>query len=450
MFTHRNLLIPSKAPGQQRGAATLIVVMLLFFVISMTAAYTGRNLIFEQRTSANQYRSTQSIEAAEAGLEWAISLLNAGRIDDSCLPTTDTSLGSLRQRYLTFYDPDAPNPAIGLDAPGKLVPKLRSDLVSTPVFGCVFNGTDWVCSCPSDLNADPPLAAPTGAGQFPAFGVRFWRLGGSPGAVRIEVSGCTQWDLACINYVATGGGVDASNCRKHVCALVALHSGMKVPPAAPVTSRGGVSGSSLAVYNPDSASGGTTIHSGSIVSVTSLIVGSAPGSPASKSTIENDTALAALPADTTECRHCVFSSVFNLSPASYKDQPAVVDVDCTGSCDAAGIATKAAENPGRILWLRGGGGLSLSTAATIGSQTQPALLVVEGPVTATGGATVFGLIYGQSPDLSSGTFNGAIVAGNSLTGSGSAEIVYDPKVMYWLRYATGSFVRVPGSWRDFP
>ena len=46
-----------------RGAATLIVVMLLFFIMSMVAAYTSRNLIFEQRTSANQYRSSQAFEA---------------------------------------------------------------------------------------------------------------------------------------------------------------------------------------------------------------------------------------------------------------------------------------------------------------------------------------------------------------------------------------------------
>ena len=54
--------------NRERGAATLVVVMVLFFIISMVAAYTSRNLIFEQRTSANQYRSTQAQEAAEAGL----------------------------------------------------------------------------------------------------------------------------------------------------------------------------------------------------------------------------------------------------------------------------------------------------------------------------------------------------------------------------------------------
>ena len=91
---------PRRAARPQRGAATLVVVMLLFFVVSLVAAYASRNLIFEQRTSANQYRSTQSFEAAEAGLEWAQAMLNSGRIDDDCLPTLDTSFGSFRERYL--------------------------------------------------------------------------------------------------------------------------------------------------------------------------------------------------------------------------------------------------------------------------------------------------------------------------------------------------------------
>jgi hypothetical protein len=58
--------------------ATLTVVMVLFFVVSLVAAYAGRTSIFEQRTSANQYRSTQALEAAEAGLEWAVVLEGLG------------------------------------------------------------------------------------------------------------------------------------------------------------------------------------------------------------------------------------------------------------------------------------------------------------------------------------------------------------------------------------
>ena len=60
--------------------------MLLFFIISLVAAYAGRNLIFEQKTSANQYRATQAFEAAEAGLEWALAMLNGG---DRSTPARD-------------------------------------------------------------------------------------------------------------------------------------------------------------------------------------------------------------------------------------------------------------------------------------------------------------------------------------------------------------------------
>ncbi len=65
------------------------MVLLLFFIISLVAAYAGRSLIFEQRTSANQYRATQAFEAAEAGLEWALAMLNGGRISATCLPSAN-------------------------------------------------------------------------------------------------------------------------------------------------------------------------------------------------------------------------------------------------------------------------------------------------------------------------------------------------------------------------
>ena len=89
-------------PSPQRGAAALIVVLLLFFIISLVAAYAGRNLIFEQRTSTNQYRATQAFEAAEAGLEWAVAMLNGGRVTADCIPPdpVDVAQPSFRQRYV--------------------------------------------------------------------------------------------------------------------------------------------------------------------------------------------------------------------------------------------------------------------------------------------------------------------------------------------------------------
>ena len=44
---------------RQRGAAALVVTMLLVFAMLIVVAVANRNAIVETRASANQYRSTQ-------------------------------------------------------------------------------------------------------------------------------------------------------------------------------------------------------------------------------------------------------------------------------------------------------------------------------------------------------------------------------------------------------
>src|SRR5204863_4630048 len=100
---------PSSAPARserameatsirrQRGAAALITTLMLFFVMTLVAAFANRNHIFEQRASANQVRATQALEAADAGAEWAIAMLNSTQpIDDRCIATNADGARSLR------------------------------------------------------------------------------------------------------------------------------------------------------------------------------------------------------------------------------------------------------------------------------------------------------------------------------------------------------------------
>ena len=194
---------PCNARRLQQGAATLIVVMVLFFIISLVAAYTSRNLIFQQRTANNQYRSTQALEVAEAGLEWAISMLNHGRIDDACVGSTNTANTTFRQRYLDVDDAGRmtarPNAAGG-------------DLLPT----CVSNGTGgWTCSCPT-TGASTLVPSSTTTQVLPAFRVRFQRiipsdpvnsaLARQPGLVRVQVVGCTRLDASTGDQCLTFNG----------------------------------------------------------------------------------------------------------------------------------------------------------------------------------------------------------------------------------------------------
>ena len=50
---------------QQRGAATLVVVMVLFLIMALLAAYANRSLVFEQRIANGYYRASLAQEMAE-------------------------------------------------------------------------------------------------------------------------------------------------------------------------------------------------------------------------------------------------------------------------------------------------------------------------------------------------------------------------------------------------
>ena len=168
-----------RGAAPRRGAATLIVVMVIFFILSLVAAYASRNLIFEQRTSANQYRATQAFEAAEAGVDWALARLNEGRLTDACEPATNGTDATFRTRYLDFDETS-----------GVFTPRLYSSpsAGSAPrLAGCVRTSTGWQCSCPS--SGVPALTAPTGTEAFPAFRVRLVPVVAAPGQPGLLVWG---------------------------------------------------------------------------------------------------------------------------------------------------------------------------------------------------------------------------------------------------------------------
>ena len=424
----------------QTGVASLSVVMILFFIISMVAAYTARNLLFEQRTSVNQYRSTQALEAAEAGLEWAMNLLNATRINDACLPSANVADPTFRERYI----------AIDV-ATGNITPKLQADGV-TPLWpSCVFNGAAWTCNCPT--NGAPIVPTPAGAGVFPAFRVRFLLLadaGAAPGtlpyrprAVRVEVNGCTRNDGACLDFPAQGVGNEG---RATVAATFALKPGLTTSPAATLTARGAIdfSGNALTVVNGDPIGSGITVQTSSTFNSTNVRLQGVPGSPGSRSVIESDLSLAALSADR------MFANYFGMWPTTYREQPAAVVLTCGLACSAAQVRTAASLNPGRVLWLDGG--VDFDSAGGVGTLTAPVVMIVNGDIIFSQPVDVYGVVYTRGAatvSAGNGAIYGAFIAEGSLTGTGTPTLIYNKPVLDRLGLLYGSFARVPGSWKDW-
>jgi hypothetical protein len=422
---------PREGPSRERGIAALALTMVLFFAMVLGIGFVNRNLIFEQRASANQYRSTQAFEAAEAGLEWALARLNDNRrIGTDCLPSADATAVSFRDRYLSYERPSASFSATRWSDAGVATPLLPS---------CVRGASGWDCSCPA---AGPPnLAAVASHAAAPAFVVQF-QDAGRPGLTRVVATGCTSLDGVCVP-----GSSSRADATARVQVLFGLLPALRTAPAAALTVRGTVDADAAAfgAHNADAASG-LAIHAGGAIHAAAAQLTVPPGASAAAAVAAGDSALAALNAAQ------FFATWFGIDAVGWANQPAAHRLFCSDDCTAALLAT-VANDAGSSL-VRIDGDLQLAGPATFGTPEHPIVLVANGTIRLSGPVAVYGVVYGASLRWSDTAGTGALVRGAVISegdygGDGAPQFVYDIDVLAQLKGNAGTFARVDGSWRDF-
>jgi hypothetical protein len=142
----------------------------------------------------------------------------------------------------------------------------------------------------------------------------------------------------------------------------------------------------------------------------------------------------------------LFASVFRMDKATWRAQPTVRIVDCKSACDQSLAQTPYTS----LMWLDGG--LKLDTPIVLGTPERPVLLVVDGPVDIHANATIHGVVYTTSPtwtDTAGASVNGAVLVEGDLQATGATQINHNAALLKALHDRTGSYARVPGSWRDF-
>lgn len=440
------------AGSPSRGVATLTVVMVLFFIMAMVAAYTNRNLIFEQRISINNLRTTSATTAADAGVDWAIAMLNGGLIDTACI-ADPTSATTFRSRYLQ------------IQADGSYAhPTWLSGTENRPVVtACVMTTAPWTCHCPA--NGVPDFVALAEAA--PVFRLEIERAplpaGGSrPGAIIVKAQGCSNFvsissdpNYLGANYAACHKAHGSTKPRvdgvANVQVTLGLVKALPVPPTAALTAGATISmtaGNRLTVSNP-SAQAGITIHSGNTLpaGVDVLLLGPQAGAIDTGRTGDAKLLSLVTPAGGEPG---MFESLFGMDQATYSRQPAAVFVDCAGGCTGASIVTPMANNPGRILWIAGD--INLDQAMVLGSAAQPVLLVASGDIALSAAVTVNGFVFARDINWNAAAagsrINGAAVAGRNFTGQSAAVVNYDASILRIINLGYGSFVKVPGSWHS--
>jgi hypothetical protein len=452
-MNHSYTRLPFGRRVNQRGAAALAVSLVLLFGMTVIAFFANRGMIFEQRTSANQYRSTKAFEVAEAGLEWAVARMNDegfAAAAPSCLTSIATTT-TLTERYLAR------------DANGF----LPGTVGVRRLMACRIAGTGAVnCGCPA-----PGTAPPLGATAEARFLVEFTD-GPDVTSIRITSRGCTNAGSFCdVGSTATSDGAAV------VTALFKIKPVLGgAPGAGLVTGAAATAGGNLTVINKDPKSNGITVNSGSIVDLSgSTSVVTLDGTPPRASVLDNDPALRDL-ANSDVTGELFFRSFFNQGFTDYKNSLKTWVItggsctayfghctQCTGNAASCGqiVADVWKDKNVERFWadvdITFANNNYASGQTSHGTDNRPLNVASSANIGFNGNVVAYGLFYAATatadanyvtPGTGNATVYGAIVSRSTFDkGSGHLNLIYrgslfNPEIQPLL------LVRVPGSWRD--
>jgi len=410
---------------KQKGVA-LVTALTILVGMTLIAFFANRSLIFEQKTSANQTRSTRAMEAAEAGLEWALANLNYQKKSDTACAALASPTGTdkkFRDRYL---DPDGNG--------------LYSETFSPITPGCLSNGTSWTCSCPATGN--PSFASCTATSGCPTFTVSFAQVSGQPTMVEITSMGCTSPDQPCVP-----GSASTADSTATVRQIFKIQPGLATPPAAPLSAKGNVDfgSNAITVTNTDPGTNGITINAGgTITGANDSTVKTLPGTPNGASLVGSDPSLSSLTDDQ------MFQTFFGQSKSDFKAASSTTQFTCSAGCTAG---FESLVNSGaNVIWVDGD--LDITSNATIGTADKPVIIVVDGNAHLNGNLVIYGVVYSTNITWDNTGGGGAKIIGAAIsegnfTTTGTPDPTYSADVMNKLKTTTGQFAKVLGSWRDF-
>lgn len=426
----RHLLAPGRG---QRGAATLIVVMVLFLVMALLAAYANRSLVFEQRIAGGYYRASLAQEVAEGGIDWTVSMLNGTAIDGSCLPVANGGTRFI-DKYMSVSPADRANKRLITIPDG-----IAAD--------CVRTGNSLDCRCPDpDTRTAQPTTVVNGS-LAPSFGVQV----GTDVDVRygnflVLSQGCTDSSIDSCRGLAVDRSKTATAASEQS-AGVAFIAAVPSSPSSPVTVKGTLSASGtggLGLHNTDPATSGSLVLSGGAAPSPALVdsrMDTLPGTPPGQAQAFDNAQLAAMSDD------LFFQSYMGMAPGRYVNHPALRKITCQAGGDCGPTLLAAYTAGKRMLFVDGA--LNISSNVVIGTAAAPVLIIANGTVTLTGPMQLSGMLVGRSliwtntGGLTS-QINGMVLVSGNMTTTGNMDVIYRQDIANEFRNRLGSYARVSG------
>lgn len=395
--------------GRQSGAATLVVATLLLLAATLLALYVTQPIAGEMRLAASHMRDQQAFQAAQAAADRGLAHLAETRGTDATALNAEGAAADAPWR-LAYCDGEA-----GVEA-------VRCADTGAPAFA----GT---CTAPASPS---PSAWLVGCG---------WSDDRS--SLRRIIARATAIDPLpgrVANPLTTPRGVAFSSGNSTV---TNYHANLTIWSGEAVTQGSSGNGKTV-IRRPTSAPG---VLSGDQVAAQvgdgNRVCGAsqAPDLLCTTSAgvfgpdvIQSDHSLLRLAADD------FITNFLGMSVGEYKS--AVADQ----VIPASEIGTFAAD--GRVTVIEGAA--NWGGNANIGTTTAPAIVVVDGDVTISGGPTFVGVLVVRGRLSVSGglLIRGAVLAAGPVQATGTLNVIFEPDVVALAR-RQARYGIVPGTWRDF-
>lgn len=255
-----------------------------------------------------------------------------------------------------------------------------------------------------------------------------------------------------IKITSTGVNAEGTSTRV-VSQYVAQNAILSNPGTRSLTTIGNVSLSGSAVVSNTSTnqtiqSGGTLTISGSAKTVTSTGTSSTAGN------IQGD-AQTSTPSLQSMSQSDFISQFFGISSTNaLKNQMGYYYNNSANTNYSSTLSSIS----GNSIWIdqTGGTTATINGSTTIGSLTNPVLLVVNGNLSVSGNVTIYGFVFvigSLGIDTLSGNtvITGGLASTSNLSISGNINLNYSPTVISNLQNQTNTsyWAKVPGTWKDF-
>lgn len=253
-------------------------------------------------------------------------------------------------------------------------------------------------------------------------------------------------NLNLIRVTSTGVSPDGLTSRI-INQIVNYKSTLSAPPAFAIAAKDFVElNGNVDVINTELD---TTIWAGGDVTLTGSASTTISSGTASNSSALASDVVANDPSLTAPSGESFFQNFFGVSKSQIKDTSDLIFSNSTGTNYSSNLDTQ----QNKVIWIdQTAGNAVVNSGITIGSPTEPVILIVDGDFQINGDLVFYGVLYvSKGIEVVGGgnaEVHGVMISEQDITLNGNLVIDYDSTLLGNVQKNLGEYTRVAGTWND--